>query len=70
MHSLHVVYEERHRAVDQPVPSFLIESVHPFAVRRQVAGRREGLAAGGAGVGADAGMRAHVRRITLDTGPK
>ena len=34
------------------MPSLLIESVHLRTVPRQVAGPREGLAAGGAGVGA------------------
>jgi len=33
-----------------------------FAVHRQFAGLREGLAAGGAGVGAATGMDAHVYR--------
>jgi len=40
--------------------SLLDESVHPFAVLGQVAGLREGLAAGGAYIGALAGMGAHV----------
>jgi len=47
---------------DQPAPSLRIESVHLFAVLRQVAGLREGLATGGAGVDAVAGMGAHVSR--------
>ena len=40
----------------------MIEGVHRFAVSRQAAGTREGLAAGGAGVGAVAGMGTHVHR--------
>ena len=36
----------------------MIERVHLFAVPRQVAGLREGLGAGGAGVGAVAGVAA------------
>ena len=40
----------------------LVESVHPFAVPGQAAGLREGLAAGGAGVGSVTGMAAHVCR--------
>ena len=40
--------------------SLIFESVHLYAVPRQVAGLREGLSAGGAGVGADAGMDANV----------
>ena len=42
--------------------SLLIESVHICAVSRQAAGLREGLAAGGADVGAVAGMGALVSR--------
>ena len=40
----------------------LLERVHLFAVPRQAAGLREGHATGGAGVGADVGMGAHVYR--------
>jgi len=47
-------------AADQPVTSLRIQRVRPFAVLCQVAGPREGLAAGGAGVGANARMGAHV----------
>ena len=42
--------------MDQPQPSLFKESVHLFAVPRQAAGLREGLAARGAGVGPVAGM--------------
>jgi hypothetical protein len=42
----------RHGPVEHPVPSLLIESVHLCAMPRQAVGAREGLAAGGAGVGA------------------
>jgi len=49
-------------AFDQPAPSLGVGRVHLFAMRRQVARRREGLAAGGAGVGADTGMSARVYR--------
>jgi len=40
----------------------MLESVHLCAVPRQVAGRRERLTAGRAGVGAITRMRAHVMR--------
>ena len=53
---------EENTARDQPPRLLLVKSVHLFAVPRQVAGLREGLAAGGAGVGAVAGMGAHVPR--------
>ena len=42
--------------VHQPVPSRMAERVHVFAAHRQAAGVREGPAAGGAGVGAVAGL--------------
>ena len=48
--------------VEKSMPSLLIESVHLYAVPRQAAGLREGLTAGGARVGAVAGMGAHVCR--------
>ena len=51
-----------------PVPSLRVERVRPFAVPCQAAGRREGLAAGRAGVGAVAGMGAHVDRQAV--GPR
>ena len=47
-------------AVDQPQPSLVKENVLLFAVPRQAAGFREGLATGGAGVGAVTGMGALV----------
>ena len=50
----------RHRAVERPVPSLTIEHVHLVAVPLQFAGDREGLATGGAGVGAVDGMGANV----------
>ena len=42
--------------------SLLTQSVHLDTVPREAAGRREGHATGGAGVGAVAGMGAHVFR--------
>ena len=53
---------EENTACDRPPQLRLIKSVHLFAVPRQVAGLREGPAASGAGVGAIAGMGAHVCR--------
>ena len=44
---------EHLRGFDQSVPQLMIERVHLFAVPRQVAGLRQGLAAGGACVGAE-----------------
>ena len=56
------IYHLINGAADQPVPSLRIERVRPAAVLCPAAGRREGLATGGAGVGAVAGMGAHVDR--------
>ena len=53
---------EENTAFDRRPRLLLIESVHLLAVPCQVAGLREGPAAGGAGVGAIAGMGAHVCR--------
>ena len=50
--------------MQRPGASLLIESVHLCAVDVQVARPREGLAAGGADVGAVADMGAHVCRQT------
>ena len=44
------------------VPSLMVESVQVFAVRRQDHELREGLAAGGASVGAVTGMNEFVPR--------
>ena len=52
----------RHGPVEHPAQSLLIGSVHLRAVRLEVARLRKGLAAGGADVGAVAGMGAHVYR--------
>ena len=54
----------RHWPFEQALPSVLdlIESVHLCAVPDQVAGLREGLAAGGAGEGTVTGMDSHVCR--------
>ena len=49
-------------AVHQPVASLMIESMHILGVPCPAARVREGLAAGGAGVGAVAGMGTHVCR--------
>ena len=51
---------ERHGGVGQATHPLLVEPVHLDAVPREIARLREGLAAGGAGVGAVAGMGAHV----------
>ena len=51
----------RRGSVGEPMPS-LFESVHLCTVPRQVAGLPEGLPAGGAGVGSDTGVGAHMCR--------
>ena len=48
--------------MDHPVPSLMLDRVNLRTVSLQAAGLREGLAAGGARVGAVSGMGAHVYR--------
>ena len=53
---------KRHMTADKPVPSLITEIGMGALMSRQVAGPREGVAAGGADVGADAGMGEFVSR--------